>query len=143
MKFRRSVCAMAFALLLLNGRAGLPSFAQYQSIGGHTLSQTEAKELLKSASTPEDHLKLAEFSRDQAQQEEAASILHSGGGLSQMSDCKRPSAFCGCHISLLGQALNNPRARQGEQFSPTKEICMDAESRLQEQLANGLADGKQ
>ena len=72
MKFRKPALAMAFALLLLNGRASLPLFAQYQSISEHTLSQTEAKELGKSASTPEDHLKLAEFFRDQAQQEEAA-----------------------------------------------------------------------
>ena len=73
MKFRGPVLAMAFALLLLNGRADLPLFAQNQSISGHTLSQTEAKELGKSARTPEDHLKLAEFFRDQAQQEEGGS----------------------------------------------------------------------
>lgn len=66
MKFRKPALAMAFALLLLNGRASLPLFAQYQSISEHTLSQTEAKELGKSASSPEDHLKLAEFFRDQA-----------------------------------------------------------------------------
>jgi len=38
----------------------------------HTLAQTEAKNLFKSASTPEDHLALATYLRNQAQQEEEA-----------------------------------------------------------------------
>lgn len=55
-----------------------------------------------------------------------------------MSDCKRQSAFCGCRISLLGQELNNPRARQDEQFSRTREICMNAKSRMQSSITHGI-----
>jgi hypothetical protein len=38
----------------------------------HRLTPTEAKALLKSASTPEDHLKLAEYFRQEARDEAAA-----------------------------------------------------------------------
>lgn len=97
MKFRRPALAMAFALLLLNGRAGLPLFAQYQSISEHTLSQTEAKELVKSASTPEDHLKLAEFFRDQAQQEVAAAKFNQRMAMGAQYT---PSSYQGHRYSL-------------------------------------------
>lgn len=97
MKFRRPVCAMALALLLLNGMAGLPLFAQYQSISGHTLSQTEAKELVRSASTPEDHLKLAEVFRDQAQQEVAAAKFNQRMA---MGTQYTPSSYQGHRYSL-------------------------------------------
>jgi hypothetical protein len=59
--------------LLLNGVATHSLSAQNESVSDHNLSQTEAKELAKRASTPDDHLKLAAYFRDHAQQEEAAS----------------------------------------------------------------------
>jgi hypothetical protein len=56
-----------------------------------------------------------------------------------MSDCKRQSAFRSRHISLLDQELNNPRARQDEQFGLTKgKICMNAKSRMQSSITHGI-----
>jgi hypothetical protein len=72
MKPRHYMFSMALALLL-KGIAPHSLSAQQSSINDHILSQTEAKELARSASTPEDHLKLAAYLRDQAQQEETAS----------------------------------------------------------------------
>jgi hypothetical protein len=72
MKSRQYVLSIALALLL-DGMAAHSLFAQNESVSDHNLSQTEAKDLARSASTPEDHLKLAAYFRDQAQQEEAAS----------------------------------------------------------------------
>jgi len=63
---------MALALLL-GGIAPHSLSAQQSSVNDHILSPTEAKDLARNASTPEDHLKLAAYLRDQAQQEEAAS----------------------------------------------------------------------
>jgi hypothetical protein len=72
MKSRQYVLSIALALLL-DGMAAHSLFAQNEPVDDHNLSQTEAKDLARSASTPEDHLKLAAYFRDQAQQEEAAS----------------------------------------------------------------------
>jgi hypothetical protein len=72
MKPRHYMFFMTLALLL-GGIAPHSLSAQQSSVDDHILSQTEAKELTRSASTPEDHLKLAAYLRDQAQQEEAAS----------------------------------------------------------------------
>jgi len=72
MKSRQYVLTLALALLL-DGMTTHSLFAQNEPVGSHNLSQTEAKELARGASTPEDHLTLAAYFRDQAQQEEAAS----------------------------------------------------------------------
>ena len=50
--------------------------AQQQLGGGQRLSPSEVKTLIKSASTPEDHLKLAEYFRQEAAAEVAAAKLH-------------------------------------------------------------------
>ena len=74
MKSRQYVLSIALALLL--DRIAVHSlFAQNEPVGDHNLSQTEAKELARGASTPEDHLTLAAYFRKQAEQEEAASRL--------------------------------------------------------------------
>ena len=72
MKPRQYMFFMALALLL-EGIAPHSLSAQQSSVNDHILSPAEAKELAGSASTPEDHLKLAAYLRDQAQQEAAAS----------------------------------------------------------------------
>jgi hypothetical protein len=54
--------------LLLEGIAPHSLSAQQSSVNDHILSQAEAKELARSASTPEDYLKLAAYLRDQARQ---------------------------------------------------------------------------
>ena len=106
MKPRHCVLPMAFALLLLNGIAAHSLSLQYQSVRDHVLSQTEAKDLAESASTPEDHLKLAKYYRAQSQQEEAASKFNQ-------------------QLSELNQ--NNPSAYQGHSYSDkeTKEHFRD------------------
>ena len=72
MKPRQYVLSIALALLL-DGMAAHSLSAQNVPVSDHSLSQTEAKELARGASTPEDHLTLAAYFRNQAEQEEAAS----------------------------------------------------------------------
>jgi hypothetical protein len=74
MKSRQYVLPLALALLL-DGMATHSLFAQNEPVGDHNLSQTEAKELARGASTPEDHVTLAAYFRNQAEQEEAAPRL--------------------------------------------------------------------
>ena len=62
----------AVLLMLVSPAVVKPQQAQEQTATKHTLSQTEAKYLLKTASTPEDHLALAAYLRDQAREEQAA-----------------------------------------------------------------------
>lgn len=59
----------AASLLLIGSAFGFSALAQTQD---HKLTPDEAKVLLKTASTPEDHLKLAEFYRQEARDEAAA-----------------------------------------------------------------------
>ena len=87
MKPRQHVLTLALALLL--GVTAVHSlFAQSESAGSHDLTQTEAKELARGASTPEDHLRVAAYLRDQARQEEAASRLDQ-----QLASANRDSPF--------------------------------------------------
>jgi hypothetical protein len=71
----QSMTVVIFLLLLLPGGA-LASSAQQQSGEEHKLSRSEVKALLKSASSPDDHLKLAAYFKDEALQEEAAAKFH-------------------------------------------------------------------
>ena len=54
----------------------LSAAAPEQPGGGQRLSPSEVKTLIKNASTPEDHLKLAEYFKQEAAEEEAAAKLH-------------------------------------------------------------------
>lgn len=64
----------------------LSATAQEQPGGGHRLSPSEVKTLIKSASTPEDHLKLAEYFKQEAEEEAAAVKLHD-----EMAELYEPS----------------------------------------------------
>ncbi len=65
----------------------LAAAAQEQPLGdGHKLSPSEVKTLIKGASRPEDHLKLAEYFRQEAAEEAAAAKLHE-----EMAEIYEPS----------------------------------------------------
>ena len=102
MKPRQFMFFMALALLL-EGIAPHLLSAQQSSVNDHILSQTEAKELGRSASTPEDHLKFAAYLRDQSQQEEAASRFDQ-----QLASANRdsPLAYQG-HMYSVREAKEN------------------------------------
>lgn len=55
--------------------------AQTPVASDHRLSPSEVKTLVKGASTPEDHMKLAEYFRQEAFEETAAARLHDGRAL--------------------------------------------------------------
>jgi hypothetical protein len=95
---------LSLALALLLGSTAAHSlFTQSESVGSHSRSQTEAKELARSASTPEDHLRLAAYLRDQAQQEEAASRFNQ-----QLASASRdsPLAYQGHMYSVREEKEN-------------------------------------
>jgi hypothetical protein len=56
---------------------------------GQTLSPSEFKSLLKSASTPEDHWQLAEHFRQEAAQEDEAAARHES-----TAECADPKSHC-------------------------------------------------
>ena len=62
--------AIAFACI------GSKMVAQQPNESDHILTPSEIKELLKAASTPEDHLKIAAYFKQEAKQEEDAASLH-------------------------------------------------------------------
>jgi len=65
-----TVCTVALVGLAFSGAA------QPQVAGDHKLSPSEVKTLIKGASSPEDHLKLAEYFRQEALEETASARLH-------------------------------------------------------------------
>lgn len=78
----------------------------------HKLSPSEVKTLIKGASTPEDHLKLAEYFRQEAAEEAAAAKLHD-----EMAEAYEPSP--------LPSKFKAPTA--GEMKSHCREFARNAE----------------
>ncbi len=66
------------ALLVATALFGAAFYAvgQEQSGDAHKLSPSEVKSLIKSASSPEDHLKLAEYFKQEAAEEAAVAKFH-------------------------------------------------------------------
>ncbi len=72
---KRFPVELALYTIALVGLA-LPAAAQTQLASDHKLSPSEVKTLIKAASTPEDHLQLAEYFRREALEETASARLH-------------------------------------------------------------------
>jgi hypothetical protein len=71
---RSSLYFASFALVTVCATSTMR--AQEVMNSAHVLTPSEVKELLKGASTPEDHLKIAAYFKQEAVQEDEAASLH-------------------------------------------------------------------
>lgn len=109
---------MLFVAVILGGcaRAGTicESANQRQSCAengtGHKLSPSEAKSLLKSASTPEDHWQLAEHFREEAAQEDETASWHE-----RTAACADPKSHCSYLANNARKASKNDMKMADEQ----------------------------